>query len=134
LSIPSSRLHISPPLDGHPRNRNHDIHALLLARIPLVAIRAVLLVIPVRAHGAVHATAAVLLGLRRVANVLDHGAADNVLEGGLRGFDAVGRGGGRLGDEGLQDVLLGGIRGRGGRVACARTMRFVFHSETLAWS
>jgi hypothetical protein len=96
-------------LDSDPRNRNHDIHALLLARLPLVAVRAVLLVIPVRTHGAVHAAAAVLFRLCGVANVLDHGAADDVLEGGLRSFGGLSGGGRRLGDEGLQDVLLGEV-------------------------
>jgi hypothetical protein len=49
-------------LQSDPRNRNHNIHALLYGALPLVAVCAILLVVPVRANGAVHAAATVLLG------------------------------------------------------------------------
>jgi hypothetical protein len=49
------------PLDGDPGNRNHNVHALLLRALPLVAVCAILLVVPIGADSAVHAAAAVLL-------------------------------------------------------------------------
>lgn len=47
--------------------------------------------------------------------MLDHGAANNVFEGGLRGLCTLAGGGGGLGNEGLQDGLLveGSVSGRG---------------------
>jgi hypothetical protein len=49
-------------LDGNPGNGNDDFHALLLRALPLEAVCAVLLVVPVGSDSAVHATAAVLVG------------------------------------------------------------------------
>jgi hypothetical protein len=72
-------------LDSDPRNGNDNVHALLLGRLPLVAVGAVLFVVPEGADGAVHAAAAVLLGLCGRADVLDHGAVGDVLVGGLCG-------------------------------------------------
>jgi hypothetical protein len=68
----------------------------------------------------VHAAAAVLLRLCGVADVLDHGAADDVLEGGLRGFGGLSGGGGGLGDEGLQDILLAEVLVGAGWGECSR--------------
>lgn len=99
----------TPSLDRNPRNRDDDIHALLLRRLPLVAVRAVLLVVPEGADRAVHAAAAVLLGLRGHADVLDHGAVGDVLVRGLCGLRAGRGGGGGLIDEGFEDGLLGGV-------------------------
>ena len=98
-----------PPslLDRNPRNRNHNIHALLLRGFPLVAVGAVLVVVPEGADGAVHAAAAVLLGLRGGANVLDHGAVGDVFVGGLGGLGG-GRGAGFV-DEGFEDGVLGRV-------------------------
>jgi hypothetical protein len=80
------------PLYSNPGNSNHDIHALGLGSIPLVAKRAVLLVIPEGTHSAVHAAATTLFPLRsRGAQMLDNGTVGDVFECGLRGF------GGRVG-------------------------------------
>jgi hypothetical protein len=49
-------------LDGNPGNGNDDFHALLLRALPLEAVCAVLLVVPVGSDSAVHTTAAVLVG------------------------------------------------------------------------
>jgi hypothetical protein len=81
-------------LDPHPRHRHDNIHALVQRALPLEAVGAVALVIPERADGAVHAAAAVLLGLRGHADVLDDGAVGNVFVGGLRGLRGGGGGGG----------------------------------------
>jgi hypothetical protein len=97
-------------LDSDPRHGNDNVHALLLGRLPFVAVGAVLLIVPEGANSAVHATAAVLLGLCGRADVLNHGAVGDVLVGGLCG-GVGGRGlGGVAGfaDEGLEDVLLVG--------------------------
>ena len=51
-------------LYGDPGDCDDDVHSLLLGGLPLVAVCSVLLVVPVRTHSAVHAAAAVLLGLR----------------------------------------------------------------------
>ena len=62
--FPSSNTHLlsSPSiLDSDPGDRDHDIHALLLRRLPLVAVCSVLLVVPEGTDSAVHAAAAVLL-------------------------------------------------------------------------
>lgn len=93
-------------LDSDPCDGDDNVHALLLGRLPLVAVCAVLLVVPEGADSAVHAATAVLLGFRGRANVLDYGAVGNVLVRGLR--RRVGRGFGRASflDEGLEDVLL----------------------------
>ena len=50
-----------PSLDSNPGDGNNGIHALLLGPRPLVAVCAVLLVVPVGADCTVHASAAVLL-------------------------------------------------------------------------
>jgi hypothetical protein len=50
-------------LDGNPGNGNDNVHALLLCTLPLVAECTILFVVPVGADSAVHAPAAVLLGL-----------------------------------------------------------------------
>lgn len=96
----TSHHHFNPRLDSNPRNRNHNVHALLLRALPLIAVSAVLLVVPVRAHSAVHAAAPVLLRFRRDANVLDHGAVDDVFVRGLRGL-ASSAGAGCLFDQGF---------------------------------
>ena len=70
-------------LYGDPGDCDDDVHSLHLGGLPLVAVCSVLLVVPVRADGAVHAAAAVLLGLGGRANVLNDGAVGDVLEGGL---------------------------------------------------
>jgi hypothetical protein len=71
---------------------------------------AVLLVVPVGADGAVHAAAAVLLGLLGRAQVLDYGAVGNELEGGLLCRLALALALlGRLLDERLEDGLLRGV-------------------------
>lgn len=59
---PTSPLKPKSTLDSNPSNHNNDIHALRLCARPLVAKCAVLLVVPVRAHSAVHAAAPVLFG------------------------------------------------------------------------
>ena len=107
-STPPIQSHPLPPslLDRNPRNRNHNIHALLLRGFPLVAICAVLVVVPEGTDGAVHAAAAVLLWLGRRADVLDHGAVGDVFVGGLGGLGG-GRGAGFV-DEGFEDGVLGG--------------------------
>jgi len=99
--------HLAPPhhLDSNPGNRNHNVHALLLRALPFVAVRTVLLVVPVRAHGAVHAAAPVLLRFRRDADVLDHGAVDDVFVRGLRRL-AGSTGAGSLFDQGFEYGLL----------------------------
>lgn len=110
------------PLDSDPGNRNDDVHAFLLGSLPLVAVCAILLVVPEGADCAVHAAAAVLLRLRGRANVLDHRAVGDVLVGRLRGSFRGGGLGCRCGlaDESLEDGLLvwtlakalGGMRSR----------------------
>ena len=70
-------------LYGDPGDCDDDVHALRLGGLPFIAVCSILLVVPVRADRAVHAAAAVLLGLRGRANVLDDGAVGDVLEGGL---------------------------------------------------
>lgn len=95
-------------LDSDPGNGNDDVHALLLGSLPLVAVCAILLVVPEGADCAVHAAASVLLGLCGRANVLDYRAVGDVLVGGLRGSFRGGGLGCRCGlaDESLQDGLL----------------------------
>lgn len=96
-------------LDGNPGNGDDNVHALCVGRLPLVRVGSVLLVVPEGADGAVHAAAALLLNLSgRVAVVLDDGAVGNVLVRGLRGGVWSGRfrGGRRLADERLENVLL----------------------------
>jgi hypothetical protein len=88
--------HPSPLLNSDPSNRNHNIHALLLGRLPLIAVRSILLVVPVRTNRAVHAAAPVLLRLRR---------RPNVLVAGLRRFGALGFDSCCV-DEGFEDRLL----------------------------
>ncbi len=91
-------------LDSDPGNGDDNIHALLLGSFPLVAVCAILLVVPEGANCAVHAATAVLFGFCRRANVLDYGTVGNVLVGGLRGSFRRSRGLGRgcgLADEGL---------------------------------
>jgi hypothetical protein len=97
--------HPSPLLNSDPSNRNHNIHALLLGRLPLIAVRSILLVVPVRTNRAVHAAAPVLLRLRRRPNVLDHCAVGDVLVAGLRRFGALGFDSCCV-DEGFEDRLL----------------------------
>jgi len=92
-------------LDSDPSNSNHNIHALLLGRLPLVAVRSILLVVPVRAHRAVHAATPVLLRLARRPNVLDHCAVGDVLVAGLCGLGALGLDCCCV-DEGFEDGLL----------------------------
>ena len=70
-------------LYGDPGDCDDDVHSLHLGGLPLVAVCSVLLVVPVRADGAVHAAAAVLLRLGGRANVLNDGAVGDVLVGGL---------------------------------------------------
>jgi hypothetical protein len=94
-------------LDSDPGNRNDNVHALLLGSLPLVAVCAVLLVVPEGANCAVHAATAVLVGFRWRANVLDHSAVGDVLVGGLCGSFRGGGLGCGLADEGLEDGLLG---------------------------
>lgn len=103
---PSSLFHTA--LDPNPVHANHNIHALLLGAIPLVAQRSVLLGIPERAHRAVHAAAAGSAAVRGRARVLDDGAVGDVLVGGLRRLGGVGGGVGGLFDEGLEEVVLWG--------------------------
>lgn len=106
-----SPLYLPPPLslapfrklesNRHPHDANNDIHALLVAALVLEAPHAVLLVVPVRADGRVHAAAADGHGLaapRHGRQVLDDGAVDGVLEAGLRGRAAAG-----FADERFQD-------------------------------
>lgn len=99
LLLPTSP---SPPrhLNANPVDANHDIHALLLGRVPLVAESSVLLRVPEGADGAVHAAAALGGRFRRVPRVLDDGAVGDVLVVGLGGG---GRGGG---DEGFEEGVL----------------------------
>lgn len=93
-------------LYGDPSNRNDNIHALLLGGLPLVAVRSILLVVPVRTYRAVHAAAPVLLRLARRPNVLDDCAVGNVLVAGLCGLGALGLDCCGF-DEGFEDGLLG---------------------------
>ena len=95
-------------LDSDPGNGNDDVHALLLGSLPLVAVCAILLVVPESADCAVHAAAAVLLRLCGRANVLNYRAVGDVLVGGLRGSFRGGGLGCRCGlaDESLEDGLL----------------------------
>jgi hypothetical protein len=72
-------------LDSNPGDGNDNVHALLLGSLPLVAVCAVLLVVPEGANRAVHAATTVLVGFRGRANVLDDGAVGDVLVGRLRG-------------------------------------------------
>ena len=58
----SPNLALGHTLYGDPSDCDDDIHTLLLRSLPLVAVSPILLVVPVRANRAVHATAAVLLG------------------------------------------------------------------------
>lgn len=76
-------------LYGDPGDCDDDVHSLHLGGLPLVAVCSVLLVVPVRTDRAVHAAAAVLLGLRRRADVLDDGAVGDVLESGLGRLGAL---------------------------------------------
>jgi hypothetical protein len=93
-------------LDSDPSNSDHDIHALLLRSLPLVAVRSILVVVPVCAHGAVHAAAPVLLRLAWRPNVLDNCAVGDVLVAGLCGLGALGLDCCGF-DEGFEDGLLG---------------------------
>jgi hypothetical protein len=96
----------------HPHDANNDIHALLVAALVLETPHAVLLVVPVRADGRVHAAAADRHGLaapRHRRQMLDDGAVDGVLEAGLRGRAAAG-----FADERFQDRVLEPVISRGG--------------------
>jgi hypothetical protein len=68
----------SARLEPDPVDAQHDIHALLLRAIPLVAERAVLVRVPERADGAVHASTTLLCELARV---LDYCAVGDVFVG-----------------------------------------------------
>lgn len=102
-SLPLSSPKEERSLYGDPGDGDDDVHALLAGTLPLVAVCAVLLVVPVRADSAVHAAAAVLVWLGGRADVLDDGAVDDVLEGGLR---VLWGGGGCFLDDGFEDALL----------------------------
>jgi hypothetical protein len=99
-------------LQSNPGDGDDNVHALAVGSLPLVGECAVLLVVPVGANGAVHAAAAVLLGLLGRAQVLDYGAVGNELEGGLLCRLALALALlGRLLDERLEDGLLRGGAG-----------------------
>jgi len=93
-------------LDSDPCDGDDNVHALLLSRLPLVAVCAILLVVPEGANSAMHAATAVLFRFCGRANVLDDGAVGNVLVRGLRRRVGRGFGGAGLLDQGLENVLL----------------------------
>lgn len=117
-----------PSLHTDPHHTNNNIHPLALPALELVAPHPILLVVPVRPAGAVHAappdllrrTVAFLLAfLPRVRQVLDDRAVDGEL---VPAVVVVGRGG--LGDERLQDLVDDAVVPRGCAVVrvsgCAR--------------
>lgn len=96
---------LSHHLYGDPSDDDDNVHALQLTSLPLEAVCAVLLVVPVGSDSAVHTATALLLWFRGDADVLDNGAVGDVLEAGLCCFLSLNLARG-LGDEVLKDGLL----------------------------